>query len=104
MVAVGVVVVLLLAVVAGSCTKKGSGSGSDGDGAAADAFRAAIVRPATLDPAKARTVDELLVADQLFAQLTEAEQAKCVAEEPALTDRGQGHPAACHYARVEEVV
>ena len=25
-------------------------------------------------------------------------------EEPALTDRGQGHPSACHFARVEEVV
>lgn len=62
------VVVVVVALVASSCTKKGSGSGGD-DGAPAAAFRAAIVRPATLDPAKARTVDELLVADQLFDSL-----------------------------------
>jgi oligopeptide/dipeptide ABC transporter ATP-binding protein len=42
---------------------------------------------------------------QLFAnQLTDAERARCVEEEPALVDRGHGHPSACHYARVEEVV
>ena len=28
----------------------------------------------------------------------------CAAEEPALVDRGQGHPVACHYAEVIEVV
>lgn len=33
-------------------------------------FRAAVVRPASLDPAAARTVDELLVVDQLFDSLT----------------------------------
>lgn len=64
-VAVGVLVAVIAA---GACTKKGSGGG-DRDGGAAPAFRAAIVRPATLDPAKARTVDELLVADQLFDSL-----------------------------------
>jgi oligopeptide transport system substrate-binding protein len=62
---VGVAVVAAL--VAASCSKKG-GSPED-DARPADAFRAAIVRPATLDPAKARTVDELLVADQLFDSL-----------------------------------
>ena len=31
-------------------------------------------------------------------QLTEAERTKCVEQVPALTDRGQGHAAACHYA------
>jgi oligopeptide/dipeptide ABC transporter ATP-binding protein len=42
---------------------------------------------------------------QLFAgELTDAERQKCINEEPALVDRGQGHPAACHYARVEAVV
>jgi len=42
---------------------------------------------------------------QLFAnELTDAERSRCIEEEPALVDRGQGHPAACHYARVEEVV
>jgi peptide/nickel transport system ATP-binding protein/oligopeptide transport system ATP-binding protein len=29
---------------------------------------------------------------------------KCAAEEPALIDRGNGHPVACHYAEVTEVV
>jgi peptide/nickel transport system ATP-binding protein/oligopeptide transport system ATP-binding protein len=28
----------------------------------------------------------------------------CAEEEPALIDRGQGHPAACHFAEVTEVV
>ncbi len=28
----------------------------------------------------------------------------CAEEEPALVDRGQGHPSACHFAEVEEVV
>jgi ABC-type transport system substrate-binding protein len=59
------VVALVALLSAGSCSKKGS----SGDDAPAAAFRAAVVRPATLDPAKARTVDELLVADQLFDSL-----------------------------------
>ena len=29
---------------------------------------------------------------------------KCAEEEPALIDRGDGHPVACHYAEVKEVV
>ena len=33
-------------------------------------LRAGVLRPASLDPAKARTIDELLVADQLFDSLT----------------------------------
>jgi oligopeptide/dipeptide ABC transporter ATP-binding protein len=28
----------------------------------------------------------------------------CAIEEPALVDRGQGHPSACHFAEVQEVV
>ena len=28
----------------------------------------------------------------------------CAAEEPALVDRGQAHPVACHFAEVAEVV
>ncbi|OLT15083.1 dipeptide/oligopeptide/nickel ABC transporter ATP-binding protein [Pseudonocardia sp. CNS-139] len=31
-------------------------------------------------------------------ELTEAERQVCVDDNPALVDRGQGHPAACHYA------
>ncbi len=42
---------------------------------------------------------------QKFAnELTEAERQKCIDEPPALIDRGQGHPAACHYAEVTSVV
>lgn len=42
---------------------------------------------------------------QLFAnELTDAERQKCIEDEPALVDRGQGHPSACHYARVSQVV
>ena len=28
----------------------------------------------------------------------------CAREEPALVDRGQGHPSACHFAEIEQVV
>ncbi|HUP85630.1 MAG TPA: oligopeptide/dipeptide ABC transporter ATP-binding protein [Acidimicrobiales bacterium] len=42
---------------------------------------------------------------QLFASdLDDVEREKCIDEEPALTDRGLGHPSACHYARIEAVV
>ena len=42
---------------------------------------------------------------QKFAnELTESERQQCVEEPPALIDRGQGHPAACHYAEVAAVV
>jgi len=37
--------------------------------------------------------------------LSEAERRRCVDEDPALIDRlGEGHPAACHYAKVVKVV
>jgi oligopeptide/dipeptide ABC transporter ATP-binding protein len=42
---------------------------------------------------------------QKFAgELTDAERRRCVEEAPALADRGQGHPAACHYAGVTTVL
>jgi oligopeptide/dipeptide ABC transporter ATP-binding protein len=42
---------------------------------------------------------------QVFAnELTDEQRRPCIEDEPALVDRGQGHPAACHYARVEAVV
>jgi oligopeptide/dipeptide ABC transporter ATP-binding protein len=40
-----------------------------------------------------------------FAQeLTEAERIRCVEEVPELTERGQGHPAACHYAAARQLL
>jgi oligopeptide transport system ATP-binding protein len=42
---------------------------------------------------------------QKFAnELSEGERQKCIDEPPALIDRGQGHPSACHYAEVAQVV
>ncbi|HEX4979579.1 MAG TPA: oligopeptide/dipeptide ABC transporter ATP-binding protein [Acidimicrobiales bacterium] len=42
---------------------------------------------------------------QVFAgELGDEERRRCIEEEPALVDRGQGHRAACHYARAEDVV
>jgi oligopeptide transport system ATP-binding protein len=37
-------------------------------------------------------------------ELTEPERQKCVDEPPELVDRGQGHPAACHYAEARQLV
>jgi oligopeptide transport system ATP-binding protein len=37
-------------------------------------------------------------------QLSAAQQQRCVEENPALVDRGQGHPSACHYAEVVDVL
>ena len=37
-------------------------------------------------------------------QLSESERRKCVDEIPALTDRGQGHESACHYAEALHLV
>lgn len=36
--------------------------------------------------------------------LTPERQQLCIDEQPALEERGQGHPVACHYADVERVV
>ncbi len=37
-------------------------------------------------------------------ELSEAERQPCINEPPALIDRGQGHPVACHYANARVVV
>ncbi len=37
-------------------------------------------------------------------ELTEAQQQRCIDEPPALVDRGEGHPSACHYAEARELV
>jgi len=37
-------------------------------------------------------------------ELSDAERTKCIDEEPLLVDRGQGHPSACHYAQVRQLI
>ena len=37
-------------------------------------------------------------------ELTEAERTACVEQPPELVDRGQGHPAACHYAERKSLI
>ncbi len=37
-------------------------------------------------------------------ELTEAERQRCIDDPPELVDRGQGHPAACHYAEARQLV
>ncbi|HVX45709.1 MAG TPA: oligopeptide/dipeptide ABC transporter ATP-binding protein [Mycobacteriales bacterium] len=37
-------------------------------------------------------------------ELSESQQQACINEDPELTDRGHGHPAACHYADVLEIL
>jgi oligopeptide transport system ATP-binding protein len=37
-------------------------------------------------------------------QLSETERGRCMNEEPALTDHGHGHPAACHYAETLQLI
>ena len=37
-------------------------------------------------------------------ELSEAERQRCIDEPPALVDRGEGHPSACHYAEARTLV
>jgi len=37
-------------------------------------------------------------------QLSETERQRCVEEVPALVDRGEGHPTACHYAEARRLL
>jgi oligopeptide/dipeptide ABC transporter ATP-binding protein len=37
-------------------------------------------------------------------ELDDTQRQACIEQNPALVDRGQGHPVACHYADVEKVV
>jgi oligopeptide transport system ATP-binding protein len=37
-------------------------------------------------------------------ELTDEQQERCVNDEPALVDRGAGHPSACHYSEVIEII
>jgi len=75
------------------------------------------------DPRKERTRERIIVTGDLpsptdppsgcrfrtrcpkFANdLSEAERRRCVEEEPALVDRGQGHPSACHFAEALQLL
>jgi oligopeptide transport system ATP-binding protein len=75
------------------------------------------------DPHKERTRERIVIAGdvpspvdppsgcrfrtrcQKFAnELSEHERELCIEEIPELVDRGQGHPAACHYAEVKTLV
>jgi oligopeptide/dipeptide ABC transporter ATP-binding protein len=38
------------------------------------------------------------------AELSDSERSRCVDEVPELVDRGQGHPAACHYAERKTLI
>jgi oligopeptide transport system ATP-binding protein len=37
-------------------------------------------------------------------ELSEGERQRCIDEPPALVDRGEGHPSACHYAEARSLV
>ena len=58
-----------MVLLASSCSKRDRGNEPDPPPAAAEVFRAGIVQPASLDPAQARSVDELLVVDHLYDTL-----------------------------------
>jgi oligopeptide transport system ATP-binding protein len=38
------------------------------------------------------------------SELSDDERKRCVGEEPALVDRGHGHPSACHYPKLVDVL
>lgn len=62
-----VLVAVLVATVMSGCRRQEAPRPAERE---ASPFRAGIVRPASLDPAQARSVDELLVVDQLYDSLT----------------------------------
>lgn len=41
---------------------------------------------------------------QLFKELVEDDQTRCIDDIPELIDRGHGHPVACHHAQVHQVL
>src|SRR5438045_9779050 len=58
------------ALILGACTGGGGSGKSGGPPRAGGVFRIGVERPRSLDPAQARTPEEILVADQLFDSLT----------------------------------
>ncbi|MDP9441647.1 MAG: ABC transporter substrate-binding protein [Actinomycetota bacterium] len=82
---------LVVVVLVAACTKTAGPRP-----AAAAPFRAAIVAPTSLDPAQARSLDELLVADQLYDSLT-AYDPKTLEPVPALASAWTSTPDQLHW-------
>lgn len=98
---VGAVAVVVAILVGGgglaACSRKGSGSSGGASSRGPNGlFRAAIVRPASLDPSRAKTVDELLLADQLFDSLTAADP-ETLEPVPALAASWTATPDQLHW-------
>ena len=70
---------------------------STGEARRGGTLRIGVVRPSSLDPARARTVDELLVVDQLFDSLT-AYDPKTLEPVPAIAERWESTPDQLHWA------
>jgi oligopeptide transport system substrate-binding protein len=60
-------------------------------------LRIGVVRPSSLDPARARTVDEQLVVDQLFDSLT-THDPKTLEPLPSIAERWESTPDQLHWA------
>ena len=79
---------LVAALVAAGCSSGSSGGGA-GKPKRGGVLRIGVTSAASLDPAQARTVEQLLVADQLFDGLT-AFDVKSKKVVPALADAVDG--------------
>ena len=91
---------IALAVVLVGCSNDKGREGAErstGETRRGGTLRIGVVRPASLDPARARTVDELLVVDQLFDSLT-AYDPKTLEPVPAIAERWESTPDQLHWA------
>jgi ABC-type transport system substrate-binding protein len=86
-----VITIVLAALVAGACTGGKKSSTSAGNPRKGGVLRVGVTSDSSLDPAQARTVEQLLVADQLFDGLT-AYDAKAAKVVPALASRWTASP------------
>lgn len=78
---------LALCLLAAGCTRNGGGDAPEVGGV----LRVAITAPGTLDPAQARSLEELLIADQLFGTLTTFDPEEGVPV-PGLAERWEDSP------------